>query len=381
MQEVYLDNSATTKPLTEVIDYVSKTLTNNYGNPSSLHNKGLAAEKIIKEARNLIAAYLKTDPEEIYFTSGGTEANNLAIRGVCHNYSNRGKHIITTEVEHPSVKETFLALEQEGFEVTFLKTDQQGYISIDKLSQTIREDTILVSIIHINNELGTIHPISKIAEIIKKSNLKTFFHVDTVQSFGKVVLLPDDWGIDLLTISAHKIHGPKGIGALYVKKGINLKAQILGGGQENGLRSGTENIPGIAGFIPALKKLPEYTVEKPYDLTTNKLKKYFIEKIAKKCPTAHINSPREGAPHIVSISFPGARGEVLVHSLENEGIFVSTGSACHSKSHEKSHVLRAIKLPQEVIDGTIRISFSRYNTREEIDYAISKINEQLKLYF
>ncbi|QTL99513.1 aminotransferase class V-fold PLP-dependent enzyme [Iocasia frigidifontis] len=381
MQEVYLDNSATTKPLTEVIDYVSKVLTNNYGNPSSLHNKGLAAEKIIKEARNLIAAYLKTNPEEIYFTSGGTEANNLAIRGVCYNYSNRGKHIITTEVEHPSVKETFLALEEEGYEVTFLKADQQGYISIDKLVQTIREDTILVSIIHVNNELGTIHSISKIAELIKKSNSKTFFHVDTVQSFGKVLLLPADWGIDLLTISAHKIHGPKGIGALYVKKGIDLKAQIIGGGQENGLRSGTENVPGIAGFIPALKKLPEYTVEKPYDLSVNKLKNYFIEKITQKCPTAHINSPQEGAPHIVSISFPGARGEVLVHGLESEGVFVSTGSACHSKSHEKSHVLRAIKLPPEKIDGTIRISFSRYNTRQEINYAISKISEQLKLYF
>ncbi|MTI61444.1 MAG: cysteine desulfurase [Firmicutes bacterium] len=381
MEEVYLDNSATTKPLTEVIDYVSKVLTNNYGNPSSLHNKGLAAEKIIKEARNLIAAYLKTNPEEIYFTSGGTEANNLAIRGVCYNYSNRGKHIITTEVEHPSVKETFLALEEEGFEVTFLKADQEGYISIDKLAQTIREDTILVSIIHVNNELGTIHPISKIAELIKKSNSKTFFHVDTVQSFGKVLLLPADWGIDLLTISAHKIHGPKGIGALYVKKGIDLKAQIIGGGQENGLRSGTENVPGIAGFIPALKKLPEYTVEKPYDLSVNKLKNYFIEKITQKCPTAHINSPREGAPHIVNISFPGARGEVLVHGLESEGVFVSTGSACHSKSHEKSHVLRAIKLPQEKIDGTIRISFSRYNTRQEINYAVSKISEQLKLYF
>ncbi|AZO93259.1 cysteine desulfurase family protein [Halocella sp. SP3-1] len=381
MQEVYLDNSATTKPLTEVIDYVSKVLTNNYGNPSSLHNKGLAAEKIIKEARNLIAAYLKTDPEEIYFTSGGTEANNLAIRGVCYNYSNRGKHIITTEVEHPSVKETFLALEEEGYEVTFLKADQEGYISIDKLAQTIREDTILVSIIHVNNELGTIHPISKITELIKKSNPKTFFHVDTVQSFGKVLLLPADWGIDLLTISAHKIHGPKGIGALYVKKGIDLKAQIIGGGQENGLRSGTENVPGIAGFIPALKKLPEYTVGKPYDLSVNELKNYFIEKITQKCPTAHINSPREGAPHIVSISFPGARGEVLVHGLESEGVFVSTGSACHSKSHEKSHVLRAIKLPPEKIDGTIRISFSRYNTRQEINYAISKISEQLKLYF
>ncbi|MFP4016956.1 MAG: cysteine desulfurase family protein [Halanaerobiales bacterium] len=381
MKEIYLDNSATTRPLDEVVDIVSETLRKNYGNPSSLHNKGLAAEKIMKNARNKIASKLSVDPGEIYFTSGGTESNNLAVKGIAYNYQNRGKHLITTGVEHASVLEVFLSLEEEGFEVTYLKPDKYGYISLEELSENIKENTTLVSIIHINNELGTIQPLSKIGKIIKEKNKNTFFHTDCVQSFGKVLLKPEESNLDLLTISGHKIHGPKGIGALYKRKGVEIKAQMLGGGQEDGVRCGTENVPGIAGLIPAVDALPDFDTQNPYNKELDKLKKHFIKKVKKIKRDFIINSPEDSAPHIVNISFPGTRGEVLVHSLESEGIYVSTGSACHSKSKEKSHVLRAIGLPAEQIDGTIRISFSHFIDKKDIEYTIDILNEQLNTFF
>lgn len=381
MKEIYLDNSATTRPLDEVVDIVSETLRKNYGNPSSLHNKGLAAEKIMKNARNKIASKLSVDPGEIYFTSGGTESNNLAVKGIAYNYQNRGKHLITTGVEHASVLEVFLSLEEEGFEVTYLKPDKYGYISLEELSENIKENTTLVSIIHINNELGTIQPLSKIGKIIKEKNKNTFFHTDCVQSFGKVLLKPEESNLDLLTISGHKIHGPKGIGALYKRQGVEIKAQMLGGGQEDGVRCGTENVPGIAGLIPAVDALPDFDTQNPYNKELDKLKKHFIKKVKKIKRDFIINSPEDSAPHIVNISFPGTRGEVLVHSLESEGIYVSTGSACHSKSKEKSHVLRAIGLPAEQIDGTIRISFSHFIDKKDIEYTIDILNEQLNTFF
>lgn len=381
MKEIYLDNSATTKPLDDVINKMTTVLKNNYGNPSSLHNKGLEAEKIIKSARKKIAKKLTVDPEEIYFTSGGTESNNLAIKGIAYNYQNRGKHLITTGVEHASVLESFLALEEDGFEVSYLKPDKYGNISIDELAKTITKNTTLVSLIHINNELGTILPLDEIGRLIKDKNKNTYFHTDCVQSFGKVLLNPKKSNIDLLTISGHKIHGPKGIGALYKRNGIELKAQIVGGGQESGVRCGTENIPGIAGLIPAVEALPDYSSKDNYNKDLDRLKKYFIKQLNKIKRKYIINSPEDGAPHLLNVSFPGVKGEVLIHSLEGEGVYVSTGSACHSKSNEKSHVLRAIGLPAEQIDGTIRISFSHFNTQEDIDYTIKKLDQQLEMFF
>lgn len=381
MKEVYLDNSATTRPLPEVVEAMVASLTDNYGNPSSLHNKGLEAEKILKEARRKIADKLAVLPEEIIFTSGGTESNNLAIKGIAYNFQNRGRHLITTEVEHPSVLESFLALEEEGFEVTYLKTDRHGQISLAQLEESITPETILVSIMHVNNELGTIYPLAEIGKLIKEKNPNTFFHADCIQSFGKILLHPASKQLDLLSISGHKIHGPKGIGALYKKKGIELKAQLTGGGQENNYRCGTENVPGIAGLIPALDALPAYTEEKPFDQEMDRLKKHFLKGLKKIKRKVIINSPEDGSPQILNISFPGIKGEVLIHSLAAEGIYVSTGSACHSKSREKSHVLRSIGLSPDVIDGTIRISFSPYNTIEELDYTLACIEKQLKTFF
>lgn len=381
MREIYLDNSATTRPLPEVVEAMVQTLTDNYGNPSSLHNKGLKAEKILKAARRKIAAKLAVSPEEIIFTSGGTESNNLAIKGIAYQYQNRGRHLVTTEVEHPSVLESFLVLEEEGFEVTFLEADRYGRISLDDLRDSITPETILASIIHVNNELGTIHPLAEIGTIIKEKNPNTFFHTDCIQSFGKMLVQPARSMVDLLSISGHKIHGPKGIGVLYKRKGIELRALQTGGGQENGYRCGTENIPGIAGLIPALDALPDYTEENPYNQELDRLKNHFIRGLEKIDRKVIINSPEDGAPHILNISFPGIKGEVLIHSLEAEGVYVSTGSACHSKSREKSHVLRAIGLPMEQIDGTIRVSFSTYNTIEELDYALASLAKQLKTFF
>ena len=381
MREIHLDNSATTRPLPEVVEAMVQTLTDNYGNPSSLHNKGLKAEKILKAARRKIAEKLAVSPEEIIFTSGGTESNNLAIKGIAYQYQNRGRHLVTTEVEHPSVLESFLALEEEGFEVTFLEADRYGRISLDDLRDSITPETILASIIHVNNELGTIHPLAEIGTIIKEKNPNTFFHTDCIQSFGKMLVQPARSMVDLLSISGHKIHGPKGIGVLYKRKGIELRALQTGGGQENGYRCGTENIPGIAGLIPALDALPDYTEENPYNQELDRLKNHFIRGLEKIDRKVIINSPEDGAPHILNISFPGIKGEVLIHSLEAEGVYVSTGSACHSKSREKSHVLRAIGLPMEQIDGTIRVSFSTYNTIEELDYALASLAKQLKTFF
>lgn len=379
--KVYLDNSATTKPLPQVVKAMTETMTSNYGNPSSLHNMGLEAEKVLKEARRVIANKLGVDTGEIYFTSGGTESNNLAIKGIASSYNNRGEHLISTEIEHPAVLEKFLALEEEGYEVTYLKVDKKGIIDLEELKKSIREDTILVSIMHVNNELGSIQPVSDAGKLIKEINPRTFFHVDAVQSFGKILVKPKPWNIDMLTISGHKIHGPKGIGALYVKKGVNLTPLLYGGGQEAGLRSGTENVPGIAGLASAVTALPDLSTNRPRYQKLDRLRDYFLTEIKNNLPDVKVNSTKDGAPHIIHISIPGLKGEVLVHSLEKEGIYVSTGSACHSRYKNKSHVLKSIKLPEDLIDGSIRISLSEFNTREEIDYALNKISEQIKVFF
>src|SRR6056297_720282 len=382
MDEIYLDNSATTKPTKNVIKAINKTLKYNYGNPSSLHNKGLEVEKVLKKTRKTISKKLNVNSKEILFTSGGTEANNLAIKGIVENYKNRGKHLITTKIEHPAVLNVFKYLERNGFKVSYLDVNENGIISLSQLKNYITDNTILVSIMHVNNEIGSIQPIAKAARIVKEKNNLCFFHTDAIQSFGKLYINPKKWNIDLLTISGHKIHGPKGIGALYVRDKIELAPLILGGGQEKNIRSGTENTPGIAGLNAAIQNLPELNQKNKYNTTISELKNYFLQKLKENkenLPTFKINSPLDhrGAPHIVNLSFPGFRGEVIVHSLEKEGIYISTGSACHSRKKDKNNTLKEINLSDEMLKGTIRISLATYNNKSEIDYTINKLIKQL----
>ena len=377
LNEIYLDNSATTKPLPEVIEYMNETLQINYGNPSSLHGKGLKAEKILKKARKNIKDKLNIKSGNIYFTSGGTESNNLAIKSAARTFSNRGNHLITSKTEHPSVLNVFQSLEKEGFEVTYLSPDEKGIISLKDLENSITPETILVSIMQVNNEIGNIQPVEKIGKIIQKKNKLTLFHVDAVQGFGKVYIDPENYNIDLLSISGHKIHGPKGVGALFIKQGIELQPLLHGGGQEENIRSGTENIPGIAGLIPAVNKLPQLSQNKKYDSKTANLKDILLNKLKKNISKYRINTPEFSAPHIVNISFPELKGEVLVHALEEDNIYVSTGSACSSKSDKTNNVLKAINIPEKYREGTIRISLSRYNNKKEINYTIKKLKEKI----
>ncbi|MCR1897792.1 cysteine desulfurase [Irregularibacter muris] len=378
MQEIYLDNSATTRPLDDVIEIMVEYYKNEYGNPSSLHKKGIEAERGIKYARKEIADFLKVGENEIVFTSGGTEGNNIAIRGTVIRNKRRGKHIITSTIEHPSVLNVFKALEKEGFEVSYLPVNHQGQINLEELKGTLRKDTIFVSMMMVNNEIGTIQPIKKIGRIIKEHNPQCIFHVDGVQAFSKVPCYPKEWAIDLLTISSHKIHGPKGVGALFINKNILLSPLTIGGGQESGLRSGTENVPGIVGLGKAVESLKDQFNEKRsylYDLR-EKTKYRIIHEI----PQAVINgpdSPEEVAPHILSVSFKDIKGEVLLHSLEQLGIYVSTGSACSSKDKGQSHVLKNIGLSKDLLMGTIRISFSSYNTIEEMETFIKILKENI----
>lgn len=370
MKEVYLDNSATTPICQESLEEMAKVSLNIYGNPSSLHRLGIRAEKEKEKNRKIIADILKVKNKEIYFTSGGTESNNLAIKGIARRHIKKGKHIITTSIEHPATLFACQALEKEGFHIDYLAVNKEGIISIEELQELIRDDTVLISIMHVNNEIGSIMPVEKIGKIIKSKNPATFFHVDAVQSFCKLPCPPKVWQVDLLSISSHKIHGPKGIGALYIKENTLIEPLFHGGGQEADLRPGTENTPAIAGFAKAAYKYHANRVENFEKM--NKLKSLFLEK-AKKIPGTKTNSSGSTAPHILNLSFEGVKGEVLLHTLEQDGIFVSTGSACHSKRQDLSHVLTALKLDKEDIEGALRFSFSPHNTKEEIDFTIEKL--------
>jgi cysteine desulfurase len=370
LEEIYLDNAATTKPFTEVVDIMVDCLVNKYGNPSSLHRKGIEAENILKESRSKLAEAMGVQDGEILFTSGGTESNNTAIRGITRSYSNRGRHIITTRIEHPSVQKTMEDLEKDGFSITYLEVDREGVIDLQLLKDSIKKDTILVSIMGVNNEIGTVQPLKEIGRVIKEMNPLAFFHVDGIQAFLKIPIDPKDMKIDLLSISGHKFHGPKGIGALYCKRGINLRPWQTGGGQEQGLRSGTENIPGIAGIGKAVeiynKNLKEYC-QKMTDL-----KQRLRVGIEERIENIKINTPEgeKGAPHILSVSFRGIKGEVLVHSLERHGIYISTRSACSSKQNKISSVLASIGLDNDEAEGTVRISLCPFNSQEEIEKAV-----------
>lgn len=375
---IYLDNCSTTKPREEVIGEIVYALREEYGNPSSLHKMGFKVEKKIEEVRNNIASFLGVNKDEIYFTSGGTESNNMAIQSIINKYNRVGQHIITTKIEHPSVLNVLKDYEEKGYDITYLKVNDKGLISLEQLKESIREDTILIAIMHVNNEIGTIQPIWEIKKILKEKNSRALIHVDGVQAFGKVHIDLESWGVDTYSFSGHKIHGPKGIGGLFINKELKLNPIIFGGNQERGFRSGTENVPGIMGLGKAVE-----IMEKNFEKEQNQVKEvksYFIKRLEEEIDYIRINSPMEdkSSPYILNVSFDYVRGEVLLHYLEDKGIYVSTSSACSSRGTEKSHVLLALGLSNRMIEGTIRFCFSYENTKEDIDYTIEILKESVK---
>lgn len=380
--EAYFDNCATTKVFDCVKDVVINSMIYDFGNPSSMHEKGVDAENYIKTAKSDIAKTLKVDGKEILFTSGGTESNNLAIIGTAMANRRAGMHLITSSIEHPSVLNTMKALEEEGFRVTYLPVDNFGVIKTDALREAICDDTILVSVMYVNNEVGSVQPIEKISKIISEKNEKALFHVDAVQAYGKYEIRPKKLGIDLMSVSAHKIHGPKGVGFLYVKDKAKIKPIIFGGGQQKGMRSGTENVPGIAGMGCAAKEIySDFTARRDKMIM---FKDYFIDRV-QELPGVTVNSRKgeDGAPHIVSVSFEGVRSEVLLHALEAEKVYVSAGSACTSNKPAVSDTLKNMGIKKELLNSTIRFSFSSFTTREEIDYCMSLLSrmlEKLRIY-
>lgn len=381
--EVYLDNSATTKVLPEVAQLMTKVMCEDYGNPSSMHRKGVEAESYIRYAKETLAKLLKVSEKEIIFTSGGTESDNMALIGCAMANMRRGRHLITTRIEHPAVLQTMNYLENQGFQVTYLPVDKSGRIRLEELQRAIRPDTILVSIMHVNNEIGALQPIAEAGTLIKRMNPSILFHVDAVQGFGKFRIYPKKMNIDLLSVSSHKIHGPKGVGFLYVGERVKILPITYGGGQQKNMRSGTENVPGIAGMAKAAELMYENLendVNKLYEL-----KEYFIKGVT--CiEGVQINGLVSGepdlrgtAPHVVSVSVAGVRSEVLLHALEDKGIYISAGSACASNKPQTSETLKAIGLQREYWDSTIRFSFSVLTTREEIDYTLQVLNEMIPM--
>lgn len=378
--EAYLDNAATTRPFDSVRDIMVKTMDVDYGNPSSMHMKGVEAEKYVREAKEKIAKTLKADPKEIVFTSGGTESNNFALIGAALANKRAGNHIITTRIEHPSVYNPVLLLEELGFEVTFLEVDNNGLIDMEQLASSIKKETILVSIMMVNNEMGSVQDIAAISELIKEKNKATLFHVDAIQAYGKFKIYPKRMGIDLLSASGHKIHGPKGIGFLYIKDKVKIKPVIYGGGQQKGMRSGTENVPGIAGLGVAVEEIYKDHEAKIAHLYS--LKQALIDGVSK-LEDVTVNGVELGigktAPHVVSVSFAGIRSEVLLHALEERGIYVSSGSACSSNHPALSGTLQAIRIRKDLLDSTLRFSFSVNTTLEEVEYAVSVLAELLPM--
>ena len=374
--EAYFDNSATTRVTDSVKDIVVKTMTEDYGNPSSMHMVGVEAEKYIKTAKENIAKILKVDEKEIYFTSGGTEGNNLAIVGVVEANKRSGNKIITTEVEHASVASPMKYLEKEGYNVVYLPVDRYGVVNIESLKKEMSEDTLLVSVMHVNNEVGAIQPVGERGKYIKTINPTVVYHVDAIQAFGKMEIRPKKEHIDILTVSGHKIHGSKGSGFIYIKKNTKINPIISGGGQQDGIRSGTENVPGIAGIGQAAKDCYDNLEQNVRRMT--ELKDYLIDRLSEiEGVTINSRKGNEGAPHIVSASFRGVRSEVLLHALEDKGIYVSAGSACSSNRPSISRTLKAMNIDKDLLGSTIRFSFSEFNTKEEIDYCMEQLNQLL----
>lgn len=381
--EVYLDNSATTCVFPEVAELMTKIMCEDYGNPSSLHMKGVQAENYLRYAKETLAKILKVNEKEIVFTSGGTESDNLALTGCAFANSRRGKHIITTQIEHPAVLKTCAYLESVGFRVTYLPVNAWGQISLEDLRRAMTPDTILVSVMHTNNEVGSMQPVELAGSMIKQMNPYTLFHVDAVQGFGKARIYPKRMGIDLMSASGHKIHGPKGIGFLYIGERVKIQPIIYGGGQQMNLRSGTDNVPGAAGMAKAAELLYAHYESDIQNLYRHK--KYFIENV-RRIEGVRINGllpekpDGEGtAPHIVSVSVPGVRSEVLLHALEDRGIYVSAGSACAARKPQPSVTLKAIGVERPLLESTIRFSFSVYTTKEEIDYTLREMYDKIPM--
>ena len=375
-REVYFDNSATTQVFDCVRDVMVKTLTEDYGNTAARHIKGVEAEHYIKEAREEIAKSLRVKEKEIVFTSGGTESNNMALIGTALASRRAGNHLITTCIEHASIYNTMSFLEEQGFRVTYLPVDHNGIVSPDALREAICDDTILVSVMYVNNEMGAVEPIEEIGKIIKEKKPGAYFHVDAIQAYGKYVIRPKRQGIDLLSVSGHKIHGPKGVGFLYMDERVKIKPLIYGGGQQKGLRSGTENVPGCAGLGAAVKEIyreHEAKVEKLYAL-----KDRLVSGLSKMEGVTVLElTGRDSAPQIVSAAFEGVRAEVLLHALEDRGVYVSSGSACSSTHPGVSGTLRGIGLKAELLDSVLRFSFGLFNTEDEVDYCLAQLQELL----
>ena len=376
--EAYFDNSATTRCYPEVAEIVVKTMTEDFGNPSAMHLKGVEAEKYVREAAQILAKILKVNEKEIIFTSGGTESNNLALFGGADANKRSGNHIITTSVEHAAVGQPAERLEQMGYEVTIVPVDHRGVVQLEALEKALRPDTILVSTMYVNNEVGAVMPVEEIAKLVHEKSPKALYHVDAIQAFGKYRIYPKKAGIDMLSVSSHKIHGPKGVGFLYINEKARFQPQILGGGQQAGMRSGTDNVPGIAGLGVAAKMV--YTdfdkkIEHMYQLK-ERLAEGFL-----KLPDVRLNGMeiREGAPQILSASFLGVRSEVLLHTLEEKGIYVSAGSACSSHKRKAAGTLSAMGMEAAQRESTLRFSFSEENTFEEVDYALEVIGQVLPM--
>ena len=371
MEEIYLDNSATTRVCEKSAEKVLELMTQCYGNPSSLHKKGLEAQREVAHARQAVAVSLGAQPREIIFTSGGTEANNLAVLGGAAAGRRRGKRIVTTAIEHPSVLEPMRQLEKEGFEVVFLTPDADGRVPEEAVLKAVTGDTILISVMAVNNELGSIQPIEVLKKAVKRAGAPALVHVDGVQAYGKLPLRPEKLGIDLLTVSGHKIHGPKGVGALYVSKNARILPRTFGGGQERELRPGTEAAPLIAGLGAAVEELPDW--RQAYS-RMEKLRDYTLQKLSG-LEGVEVNSPVEGLPYLLNFSALGIRSETMLHFLAQRGIYVSSGSAC--AKGKQSHVLKAAGLPDSRISSAIRVSFSRENTERDADALAEGVREAL----
>lgn len=379
--EVYLDNSATTRVFPEVAELMTKIMCEDYGNPSSLHMKGVAAEQHLRYAKETLAKLLKVNEKEILFTSGGTESDNLALIGCAMANRRRGNHLITTRVEHPAILKTMQYLESIGYQVTYLPVDKSGRICLEDLHRAITPQTILVSIMHTNNEVGARQPIEEAGALIKRMNPAILFHVDAVQGFGKARIYPKKMNIDLLSVSSHKIHGPKGVGFLYINEKVKIQPIVYGGGQQQNLRSGTENVPGVAGLAKAAEMMYAHMDEDISRLY--RLKTMFIDGV-KKLNDIQVNGLFDGgiegtAPHIVSVSFAGVRSEVLLHALEDKGIYVSAGSACSAHKPQPSATLKAMGIDKDLLSSTIRFSFSVYTTEEEINYTLQQMYDMIPM--
>ncbi len=374
-RQIYLDNSATTKPYDEVLDYMGYVAGEVYGNPSSMHVKGIEAERLVKKSREAIAESIGASSREIYFTSGGTESNNLAIRGYLEANPRRGNHILTTKIEHPSVLEVFKYLSDKGYETEYVDVSSEGIIDLEDLRRKINSRTALISVIYINNEMGSIQPVDEVVNVRNSVNKDAAVHIDAVQAYGKVKTFPGRMGIDLMSLSSHKIHGPKGAGALYAGRHVKLKPLIFGGGQETLIRSGTENVPGICGFGLA-SEITFRNLERNFEKAV-RIKNMFKELLLQEIRGYKVISPENASPYILCVSFENIKAEVLLHHLEERNIFVSTGSACASRKNLHSHVLRAIGLEACYMDGPVRFSFSAFNEEEEIKEAVQAIRDIL----